>query len=338
MDIITKAQTVFRKNFSSVTRFERAIFFSWYCGIGDCAYCYMSSQKHAKSARRSTESILAEVLLCKMLGWELGFVSGGHDAYTQIEFEALLKNIVAVHGQKVWVNVGALKKEELIRYQPYIKGVVGSIETVNPALHARVCPSKPVKPFERMFDAAGELGLQKAMTIIIGLGETINDFPLLEAFIKRHRISKVHLYSLNPQKGTVFENAQPPEPHYHAEWIARTRIAFPQIDIQAGIWLDRVGSVSLLLKAGANSISKFPAIRYFGSDYAKEIEQQAMVAGRAFRGTLTRLPAVDMHMPEDIDPHLKIRAEKKLSRYVATMRSAACHAPRELLKVDAIDC
>ncbi len=325
--LVEEAGKVFLSNHSPETCFERALFFSWHCSIGDCSYCYMSTQpkNRKKPARRSMESLLAEVLLCKRLGWDLGFVSGGHGAYTRVEFEKLLENIHLAYGKKTWINVGALKKEELQRYRPYIMGVVGSIETINPKLHRKVCPSKPVEPFESMYEQAGKLGLNRAMTIIIGLGETMDDFPLLESFIRKHSISKIHIYSLNPQKGTVFENTSSPRKEYHAEWIARTRIAFPSIDIQAGIWLDRVDTVSLLLRAGASSISKFPALRYFGSSQSAMIEKEAGSAGRKFTGTLTRLPHIDpdgevrnLMFPGD----LKLKIKDKLSQYILTMRKS----------------
>jgi biotin synthase-like enzyme len=325
MDLIQDAQRVFAQNFPPDTCFERAIFFSWYCGIGDCQYCYMSTKGHKKTARRTRESILAEIALCRMLGWELGFISGGHGAYSTVEFESLLEDITRLWGDKVWINVGALKAEELKRYAPYVKGVVASVETVNPTIHGKVCPSKPLGPYENMLTDAAKLGIARAMTLIIGLGETIEDFTLLVAFIKRHGITKIHIYSLNPHKGTLFEHAEPPKPEYQAEWIARTRIAFPRIDIQAGIWLNRVEMVSLLLRAGANSISKFPAIRYFGSTEAREIEKQAEDAGRAFRGTLTRFPVVNT---EDLDDATRAALERYLKKMRACAQSSRNAGPR----------
>jgi biotin synthase-like enzyme len=230
-----------------------------------------------------------------------------------------LKKINAVLGYKVWINIGSLKKEDLAAFKPYIKGVVGAIECVNPKLHDELCPSKPVAPFVEMFKRCDELGLKKGMTLIVGLGETIDDFPLLEKFIKDNGLSKIHIYGLNPQKGTIFENTKPPKPEYHAEWIARTRIAFPKIDIQAGIWTDKVKSISLLLKAGANSLSKFPAIRQFNSAAAKEIEKQAGIAGRKFKGTLTKLPCIDVNaelkaLP--LDAKIKEEIGKQLHTYL----------------------
>ena len=71
------------------TWFERAIFLSWYCAKGDCKFCYMSTQKKLikdpKKARRSFESILAEVFLCKKLGWKIEFLSGGYESFSRQE-------------------------------------------------------------------------------------------------------------------------------------------------------------------------------------------------------------------------------------------------------------
>src|SRR3989344_3007583 len=285
--------------------FERAIFLGWYCSKRDCSFCYMSTIKHRekivqKFARRTTESILAEVILCRILGWNLGFISGGHNLYKTEDFKELLNKINIVSGKRLWVNIGALTKEELIEFKPYIKGVVGSIETINSKIHSIACPSKPIEPFEKMFDEARKLKIKSAMTIILGLGETINDFELLKEFIKKNHIMKIHFYGLNPQKNTVFENARPPTAEYQAEWIKKTRKEFPNMDIQCGIWLDRAEYISTLLNSGADSISKFPAIKKFGSREAKIIEDQAKKAGRNFKGTLTTLPNTNKYKKEKL--------------------------------------
>ncbi len=338
--LIKEAGLVYKKHFQMETCFERAIFFSWYCGIADCKYCYMSTQREkieanngkGKMARRTAASIIAEAILCKKLGWEIGFISGGHKAHDDEGFLQLLKNLNAATGEKFWLNIGPLSRREMEMFLPYTKGYVASIETINSEVHKFVCPSKPIEPFEKSLKIAGELGIKKAMTIILGLGETIDDFELLKDFINRHEIDKIHFYSLNPQKGTVFENSKHINKEYHAEWIAKTRIAFPKIDIQCGIWLDKLDSVELLLAAGANSISKFPAIRYFNSEYSKKLERYAEKSGRKFNGTLTKLPSLasfncclnyssDGRGTLSSEPDKKLMAElmadveKKLSQY-----------------------
>src|SRR3989338_1167379 len=144
-ELIDKANKTYLENFPANTCFERAIFFSWYCGTGDCKYCYMSTQPKKPLARRTTESLIAEVILCKKLGWNIGFLSGGHKAYTAEGFEELLKKISTAAEEKIWINIGALKEDEIKIFLPYIKGVVGAIEILDPKLHKKICPSKPIE-------------------------------------------------------------------------------------------------------------------------------------------------------------------------------------------------
>ncbi|MBI4152478.1 radical SAM protein [Candidatus Woesearchaeota archaeon] len=324
--LVTQADTIYQEHFPPSVRFERAIFFSWGCTIGDCTFCYMSTQpadKPPRETRRSTESILAEFLLAKHLGWDIGFFTGGIGVLKPDELEVMLQAAVEITGDKLWLSVGPVSRLHLQRYLPYIKGVVGSTETINPQLHKKVCPSKPLAPYERMFEAARELGLQRAMTFIVGLGETREDLLLLKEFIHKYDISKIHVYGLIPQKGTIHEKDPVPSAEEQAWWIAQLRIAFPLLDIQCGIWEDRVERVSLLLQAGANSISKFKAIKLFGTAVAQEIENEAAKAGRTFVGTLTRLPDVDWNQEIErfsFASELKKRMKIKLEQYLGPMK------------------
>ncbi len=324
--LIVHANSIYREHFPPTTCFERAIFFSWGCTIGDCGFCYMSTQpqdKPPRETKRSTESILAEFILARNLGWDIGFFTGGIGVFTPTELEFMLQAATEIVGEKMWLSVGPLPKPLLQRYLPYIKGVVGSTETINPQLHKIVCPSKPLEPYERMFIAAKELGLRRAMTFIVGMGETKQDLPLLINFITKYSIDKIHIYSLIPQEGTMFEQASIPGAEEQAWWIAQLRIAFPTLDIQAGIWEDRVEYLPLLLKAGANSLSKFRATALFGSRQAAELERQVGLADRIFQGTLTIVPEIDwenevavLSLPQE----LKERIQYKLYQYLSKMR------------------
>ncbi len=324
--LIEQANTIYKQNFPPTTCFERAIFFSWWCGINDCGFCYMSALPKEKTVKetaiRHEASILAETWLCKKLGWEFGFFSGGINAFNTDKIEDMLKKINIVYGEKVWINIGPVPKTILQQYAPYIKGVVGSIETVNEEVHKKACPSKPALPYFRMFDAAHELGLQNSMTFIVGLGETRVDFPLLVDTIRKYHISKIHFYGLVPHEGTLYANTPAPSAEYQAWWIAKTRIAFPTIDIQCGIWSDRVERISLLLQAGANSISKFQAIKLFATAHAKAIEEQAHLAGRTFRGSLTTVPFMDLNEIDafGFDAVLTSQIKKKALQYMKIMK------------------
>ena len=323
--LIEQAQKVYAENFENSVTFERAVFFSWGCMIGDCTFCYMSTQpleKVVQETKRSNASILAEFILCKYLQWDIGFFTGGVGALKPDELEFLLKSIYEIINEKIWLSIGPIPKPLLQRYLPYIKGVVGSTETINPVLHKQVCPSKPLKPYEAMFENSQEFDLQRAMTFIVGMGETKSDFSLLVDFIKKYDIHKIHVYGLIPQEGTPFEHATIPSQEQQAWWIAKLRIEFPQLDIQCGIWEDRIERVPYLLKAGSNSISKFKALKLFGTDIAKDIEEQAALANRKFVGSLTILPDIDWHHEIDklnFEEKLKEDIKKKIDLYLKIM-------------------
>lgn len=290
MNLIEKANKVFLENFKPETRFERAIFLSWYCSKGDCKFCYMSTQKprikNPKLARRKIQGILEEAEICKKQGWRIEFLSGGYESYTIKELVEITKKVYKTTKQKQWLNIGVLKKEEMKQFLPYIEGVIGAVECVNEKIRKEACPSKPLQEIEKMLKETDKLGLKKGITIIIGLGENEKDILKLHKFIKKHNIDRITFYRLNPHKGTVYKKG--PESEYYARWIAKTRIKFPKIEIIAGSWVNKIDEIDLLLRAGANSITKFPAIKLFGTKYAEKIEEKAKTAGRTFKGSMTR--------------------------------------------------
>lgn len=324
--LFENAQKTFLSHFSPETSFERAIFFSWGCSIGDCGFCYMSTQplnKRVQETRRSFASIIAECIIARELGWDIGFVTGGIGVLKPEELETLLRYITEVIGEKVWLSIGPVRKNILQRCAPYIKGIVGSTETINKTLHKKVCPSKPLEPYEQMFLDSEELGLKKAMTFIVGLGETHDDLTELIEFISKYKIDKIHIYSLIPQEGTMYEHIAIPSKEEHAWWIAQVRCAFPSINIQCGIWDDRVDRVSFLLNAGANSISKFQAIKFFGKPEAYSIERETEKAGRQFRGTLTVFPKKEFDTIVNafsFSEDMKKQVLEKLEQYLHSMR------------------
>ncbi len=80
--LITQAQETYRTHFASITYFERSVFTNWTCAIADCKYCYLSTKpKHTPGselkALRSQASILAEILVCRAMGWRIGYITGG---------------------------------------------------------------------------------------------------------------------------------------------------------------------------------------------------------------------------------------------------------------------
>lgn len=283
--LIKNANEVYNKNFDKNVVFERAIFFSWYCSLGDCTFCYMSTLKNKitdpKKARRSKHSIISEAIISKVFNWDIEFLSGGYDSYSVEELLFLIKNIYKITGKKQWLNIGTLSKTELKMFKPYIEGYAGTIETVNWDLRKKVCPSKKLNPILKTFEYCEELGLKKSITLIIGLGETLDDFDNLKKFIEEYNISRITFYALNPHPETSFKTSPPL--NYYMQWIAKTRIHFPKLHIIAGAWIDKINYYSNVLEAGANSITKLPATRVFNTNNAKLIEEQVKKAGRIFK-------------------------------------------------------
>lgn len=307
------------------TNFERAIFLSWYCSVGDCKFCYMSTQKdlikEPKKAKRTFESIFAEALITKACGWEVEFLSGGYDSYNFDEIVFITKTINQITGKKQWINIGVLSEAELKKISPYLEGFTGAVECVNEEVRIDVCPSKPKAPIVKTYKLCDKLNLKKGMTLIIGLGETIEDFNSLEKFIKENGIDRITFYALNPQKGTSFTKS--PELDYYVSWIKKTREKFPELKIIAGAWHDKTEYFSKILLAGADNITKFPSLKMFGSLKAKEIEDEIKLAKRKFLGTLTKMPKFDWDkeiQKLEIDEKLKIKLKLKLEEYLKGMK------------------
>ncbi|MCH7972783.1 MAG: hypothetical protein IH949_02640 [Bacteroidetes bacterium] len=149
--------------------FERAIFISWYCSLGDCTYCYMSTQKNLISdpnkARRSTASILAEAYLCKKLGWKVSNLAAGYGSYTPESILELVKGVYSITNEKLWLNIGVLPEKTIEALKPYLEGIYGAVETTNEAVHKKVAPNKPIAPIERMFKICDKEKIYKSCFI-----------------------------------------------------------------------------------------------------------------------------------------------------------------------------
>jgi biotin synthase-like enzyme len=310
------------------TRFERAIFLSWYCSKRDCAFCYLSSKPNLtpdpKKDRRSLASIFAEAIICKACGWKVEFLSGGCDTFTDKELLFIIKTIHEITKQKQWLNVGILSEKQLKLFKPHIEGVCGTVECITPTLRDKICPSKPLNEIEEMFKIADKLKIKKTITIILGLGETIDDFKHLKTYIKKHKLDRITFYRLKPQKNTIFENAEQVSSEYYAEWIKKTRKSFPNIKIAVGSWLTHLNEIHLLLNAGADSITKFPSIRKFNTSYANIIENEVKLANKTFIGTLTKIPKININRELrklNLSSKLIKEIKLKLNSYLKRMRN-----------------
>ena len=312
-DLIKKANEITLKNHGNLITLERAVFLSWWCDKGDCAFCYMSTQKDKikdpKKARRNISNIYAEAEMCKRLDWNIEFLSGGYESFTTQEIKTIATTIKDITGDGVWLNTGIT--DELGEYGSEIKGITGAVEVANPEIHNRFCPSKKLSDISNMLDVAGDLGFKKAITIILGLGETLEDTDYIIDYIKDHKIDRVIFYSLNPHKETIYANSSQPASLYYAQVVARVRLEFPEIEIICGTWIDNLANIGILILSGANGITKFPLFKMFGTKYGKRVEEEVKWAGRELKGTFT-----DKNMLGPQESEVSPELNKFIKRYV----------------------
>ena len=316
-DLIKNANETTLKNHGDLITLERAVFLSWWCDKGDCAFCYMSTQKEKikdpTKARRNISNIFAEAEMCKRLDWNIEFLSGGYKSFTTQEIKDIATTIKDITGDGVWLNTGIT--DDLDQYGSEIKGITGAVEVANPEIHNRVCPSKKLEDISNMLDIAGDLGFKKAITIILGLGETLDDVDYIIDYIKDHKIDRVIFYSLNPHKETVYANSSQPASLYYAQVVAQVRLAFPDIEIICGTWIDNLANIGILILSGANGITKFPLFKMFGTKYGKRVEEEVKWAGRQLKGTFTdksKLGPEQSEVSPDLDRFIKRYVKESL--------------------------
>lgn len=308
-DLLKQAEKIYFENFDGKTWYGRCIFISWYCSLADCTFCFRSTNRHKtmhpSTSRRSMGSILLEALFCKIFNWKIEFLTGGYGVMPFDRLLEIIKNVSIVYQDKIPLNLGVLSKDHLKQAKPYIEGICSSLETATPNIHKKVCPSKPIEPYIKMFEEL-DPHLTRSIAIIIGLGDTIKDMEHLFNFINKYNITRVTMYALKPVRGTPFTNG--PSPDEFLQWLARLRIKFPKLEIVAGTNLRRSEEVGYLMKAGANAITKFPATKQFGTKKAKLVEKLIKNQGRNFFSNLSTLPNINWE--EEINK-LEIKQEYK---------------------------
>ena len=312
-DQLKKANEITLKNHGNLITLERAVFLSWWCDKGDCTFCYMSTQKEKikdpTKARRNVNNIYAEAEMCRRLDWNIEFLSGGYKSFTTQEIKDIATNIKNITGDGVWLNTGITN--DLAEFGSEIKGITGAVEVANPEIHRNVCPSKKLEDISEMLDTAGDLGFKKAITIILGLGESLEDTDYIIDYIKDHNIDRVIFYSLNPHKETVYADSSQPASLYYAQVVTKVRLAFPDIEIICGTWIDNLANIGILILSGANGITKFPLFKMFGTKYGKRVEEEVKWAGRQLKGTFTDKSKLGIEKSE-VSPDL----DKFIKRYI----------------------
>lgn len=321
--LIAEAHKIYLQHFPPTAYFERSIFINWTCSIADCKYCFLSTKprhdpKEKPTAIRSPASILAEVLVCKAMGWKVGYITGGLRVESTDYLIDLISKINQITGEKIMMNFGPYTKSEIVKLKPYVLGMGSAIESFDEELHNFICPSKPLRSLMKFLENLQEEGLQKLITIILGIGERKDEVEIVIERIKQYHIEKIQLCFLKPQENTVFNEVPPPNPDYMAWWIAKIRIACPTVQIKVALVQERVQDVELYLRAGANGFSRFMVFLDFNSLYARELEKGCKHAGRKLEGKFTELSEVDIQrLVEELpfDEELKKKIVSKAKQY-----------------------
>lgn len=299
VELMAQAQEIYKAEFNNEVWFERSIFTNWTCGIADCKYCYLSTKpKLDMSALRSPESILAEALVMKLMGWKVGYITGGLRVEKQDYMVELLQKLELVLGYKIMMNFGPYTNKEVDQYAPYITGMGSAIESFDPELHKFICPSKPLPALMKFLGHLKEHNLKKLITIILGIGEKMSDVDEVTRYVKEYDITYVQLCFLKPQEYTVFAETDSPNPDYMAWWIAKLRIACPKLIIKVALVKDRISDFSLMLDAGANCFSRYMVFKDFASPFALELKKECEKAGRTLLGNFTDLPTINWDVVE----------------------------------------
>lgn len=289
---LQKTNTQYKQVFGNKASFGRCIFLSWYCSLGNCDFCYRSTQKHKipnpKEARRRDESLYTEAFLAKVLNWKLEFLTGGYGILPFNDLQDIIKIHTEIFEEKIWLNIGVLGKAQMKKVKNDVEGVVASVESLTPHVRKKAAPGKPLKPFERMLEWAKELDMKRSCTIILGLGEKFNEYHHVHDFIKKHDLNRITYYALRPVVGTPYK--QGPSPEYVLKWITKTRLDFPHLEIAYGTAESRLPEIPYMLQAGANIITKLPATKLFATTGGQKVHEAFKKAGRDFNGEFVDYP------------------------------------------------
>ncbi|RME77268.1 radical SAM protein [Candidatus Woesearchaeota archaeon] len=326
--LLGQAKDVFKTHHSPHIHFERSIFINWTCGIADCKYCYLSTKpKHTPgsqtTAKRSQASILAEALICKLMGWKVGYITGGLRVESTDELIDLSRKLEMILGHKIMMNFGPFSRSEVEKLSSYITGMGSAIESFNEELHNFICPSKPLRQLLQFLEYLEEFKLKKIITIILGMGEQMGDVDEVIAKVEEYNIDTVQLCFLKPQENTIFAQVPPPDMYYMAWWAAKLRIAHPHLKIKVALVHERIDDFHLLLDAGINAFSRFMIFSDFAQPFAQKLVQECAKGGRKLKGNFLNIPTISLEQEVNnlaFDEELKSSVLEKAQQYLEKLK------------------
>lgn len=316
-ELLTEAESAFKQNFPREAYFEHILLTSKYAPVNNVdleLIPLVSESSIETAASRTTSSILAEAYLCSSLNWQ-PLLSVTNQNMKLAQLRELLVKVTAIAGKKIWLNTSPITRQEIDAIYPYAEGILAPLTTINRDLHRRLFPNKQLASYLTMLDDAQ--GLKRGISIVLGLGEKREDVKELHRFIESNHIDRVSFFPLHPLRNT--HPTRPPSSLYMAEWIAETRIVFPKLEIVAATWPDRVAEVGLFLKAGANMITKFPALQSFRTEQAAILEEEVKNAHRIFTTTMTNISSVQKALDSLVSEPEVQQLRERLTKIVELM-------------------
>jgi len=237
------------------------IYFSTFCR-NNCSFCYFRRQNRYPQRYRKTEQEVIEAAeRLRDAGVHLIDLTMGEDPfYSQFHhFEQLIELVQKIKkstGLALMISPGVLEENKL---RQLVKAGVDWYacyqETYNRELFRQLRVEQDFDVRIKTKQMACKNGLLIEDGILVGVGETTEDLAFsLKAMIES-RAQQIRVMSFVPQKGTPFENLDPPSRLKELVSIALMRILSPQRLIPASLDVDGVKGLKARLQAGANVVT-----------------------------------------------------------------------------------
>ena len=164
--------------------------------------------------------------------------------------------IIIQKTQAEWDGLGT--QYELLITQ--LSGIKADINRYN-AISETIIQNKEINELLEECSKEINTNMTKLSQLIFALDKMIElqkqvQQTLREKFVKENKIDRITFYALNPHPATCFD--KPPSKEYYAQWISKTREAFPDLDIVAGAWTDKIEYYKDIMKY----IALYPVNRY----------------------------------------------------------------------------
>lgn len=239
------------------------LYIGTYCR-NNCNFCfYRSSNTNLERYRKDAESILDAARLLADSGVHLIDLTMGEDPQMFNDstggFEGLTHLVARVKeetGLPVMVSPGVVPERILsLLASAGADWFACYQETHNRELFGKL---RPGQDFDERFNVkklAHRHGMLTEEGILVGVGETDEDFSLTLEAVRELNVEQVRAMNFVPQAGTPMENLPAPDPSEELRRIAELRIHFPDKLIPATLDVEGLAGLKRRLDAGANVVT-----------------------------------------------------------------------------------